>query len=221
MATNTADQLIDFAQHFSAHALAPRLAPGHHPFGRGENVDSHATQYARDLVAPHVDPPSGTRDALQPRHHRRVVIAILQVKPQDLAAVFLSGLEVRNVSFFLQNAGNLQFQLGSGDVHFLVPGVYRIANARQEICDGIGQTHLLLLLTALMWHSRYRLCAKSLLTRTTWKRPEFRRAAPARGSTGGRCRTCAKIPAADRKWNNGCAAARKTWASFLPSLLLM
>ena len=56
------------------------------------------------------------------------------------------GLVVGDVALFLQNAGNLQLQLGGRNIHFLVPCVDRVANARQHVCDRIGQPHRLLLL---------------------------------------------------------------------------
>src|SRR5206468_3723679 len=85
--------------------------------------------------------------SFQPGQHRRlVVVAVLQIDPQDLMAVVFGGLKVGDVALFLQNTGNLQLQLGSGNIHFLVPGADRIANTRQHVCDRIGQPHRLLLL---------------------------------------------------------------------------
>jgi hypothetical protein len=61
-------------------------------------------------------------------------------------ALFFGRLEVGDVAFFFQDAGNLRLELGGGDIDFLVPRVQRIAQPRQHICDRIGQPHRLLLL---------------------------------------------------------------------------
>src|SRR5581483_10179186 len=62
---------------------------------------------------------------------------------------------------------------------------------------------------------------RQLSTRTTWKPRESPPATPARGSTDGRCQTCASMPAGARTTCSGCAAARKTSVSCSPSLCVM
>src|SRR5208337_134736 len=73
-------------------------------------------------------------------------VAVLQIHAQDLVALFFRRLEVRDIALFLQNAGNLRLQLGNWNIHFLVPRADRVADARQHVCDRIGQPHRLLLL---------------------------------------------------------------------------
>ncbi len=63
-------------------------------------------------------------------------------------ALFFRRLEVRDIALFLQDAGNLRLQLGNWYVHLLVPCADRVADARQHVCDRIGQPHRLLLLKA-------------------------------------------------------------------------
>ena len=60
---------------------------------------------------------------------------------------------------------------------------------------------------------RYKL---TVSTRTTSKRREFLPATPVRGSTNGRCRTCAGRRADVRTTCNGCAGVWRTWASCSP-----
>src|SRR5438477_12617099 len=50
-------------------------------------------------------------------------------------------LEVRDIAFLFQNAGNLRLQVGSGNIYLLVPRADRIANSREHVCDRIGQLH--------------------------------------------------------------------------------
>src|SRR5579859_3379670 len=127
-----------FAQQFAAHALLARLAPGHHAFGRGEDVDAQPAQHARNLVAAHVDAASRPRDAVQVGDRALVVAAVFQVHAQNLVSLFLHRLEAGDVALFLEDAGQLQLQLGGGNIQFGVTGVDRIANARQKICHRIG-----------------------------------------------------------------------------------
>src|SRR5438067_2270978 len=96
---------------------------------------------SRVPVAADVHAATGTRDALHVRNSGIVVVVILQVNADDLVAFVFRRLEVRDVALFFQNAGNLQLQLGSGNIYFLVPGADRVANSRQHVCDRIGQIH--------------------------------------------------------------------------------
>ena len=55
--------------------------------------------------------------------------------------VLFRPLEVRDVSLLFEDAGDLQLQLGSGNIHLLVARLNRITDSRQHICDRIGQPH--------------------------------------------------------------------------------
>src|SRR5579885_1089406 len=138
--------LPDLAEQFSAQAFLAGLAPGHHALGRGENVDPQAAQHARDLGAAHVHPAARARYPLHVRDRRLVVGPVLQVHAYHLVALFFGGLVVGDVAFLFQDAGNLQLQLGGRDIHFLMPGLDRVADARPHVCDRIGHPHRLLLL---------------------------------------------------------------------------
>src|SRR5215472_16486615 len=139
-------QLPDFAEDLAAHAFFAGLATGHHASRRGQNVDAQSPEHARNLRPPHVNPAAGAGNALHFRDRGFIVAAVLQIDAHDLVSVLFRCLEVRDVALFLQNAGNLQLQLGSGNIYLLVTRINRIANARQHVCDRIGQPHRLLLL---------------------------------------------------------------------------
>src|SRR5215472_7426068 len=139
-------QLPDFAEDLAAHAFFAGLATGHHASRRGQNVDAQSPEHARNLRPPHVNPAAGAGNPLHFRDRGFIVAAVLQIDAHDLVSVFFRCLEVRDVALFLQNAGNLQLQLGSGNIYLLVTRINRIANARQHVCDRIGQPHRLLLL---------------------------------------------------------------------------
>src|SRR5438445_6693689 len=106
--------LPDIAKHFAADAFFARLPTGHHAFRRGEDVDPQPAEDAWNLVASNIYAAPGARNALHVRDGGFVVVAILQVHAQDLAALFFGRLEVGDETFFLEDAGNLQLQLGSG-----------------------------------------------------------------------------------------------------------
>src|SRR5215467_16021166 len=90
-----------------------------------------------------VHPASGTGDALHLGDSRGMIRTVLQVNAQDLAALFFRRLEIGDVAFFFQNARDLLLQPRSVNIELLVTRVNGIADARQQICDRIGQTHLL------------------------------------------------------------------------------
>src|SRR5271154_351570 len=142
-----AASLPNLAQQFSAHAFLARLPSRHHSAWRRKNVDPHPAQHPGNLAAPHINPAARPRHTLRLRNRRLVVRPVLQINPDDLVTLFLSGLEVRDVTFFLQDAGNLHLQPGSRNVHLLVPRLQRVAHPRQHICHRIGQPHRLLLLS--------------------------------------------------------------------------
>src|ERR1017187_10779779 len=124
---------VNFAQDLSANAFLARLAPGHQAPGSRQNADPKAAEHARNLRVSDIDAATGTRNPLQIGNWRRVTRAVLQVHPQNLAALFFGRLEVRDVALFLQDAGHLDLELGMRNVHLLVPRLDGIANAGQKI----------------------------------------------------------------------------------------
>src|SRR5690348_7130127 len=123
--------LPNLAQDFPAQAFLARLASGHNPAGGGQDVDAHTAEYARNLAAPHVHPAPRLRHARQVGDGGFITVAVLQINPQNLVALLLHRLEVGDVALFLENAGDLQLQLGGGHVHFLVPRADGVANPRE------------------------------------------------------------------------------------------
>src|SRR5580698_10453308 len=240
--TQQAAPLPNFAEQLAAQALFARLPSSHHATRRGENVDAQPTQHPGDLSAPHVHPASRAGDAVHIRDHRFIVVGVFQVDTQDLVSFLFRRFEIGDVALFFENAGNLQLQLGSRNIHLLVPCANRIANARQHICDRIGQPHAFLLLnrpfaSAILalrrrtrgdvfrptsgdkahigGHSLRQQMPRRTSTTKTLKLQEFLHATPIPGNTSGRGQTCADRRADVRKSCSGCACASKTWAALL------
>src|SRR5262249_51752975 len=132
---------------------------------------------------------------------------------QDLVAVLFRRLEVRDVALLFQDAGNLQLQLGSRYIHFLVARLNGVSDSRQHVCDRIGQPHRLFLVRV----SRRNEGTRSVwFTRMTSKPPESPPAVPAHENTSGRYRTCGCRREAARTTCNGCVCGWKTSASLHP-----
>src|SRR5512138_1071934 len=139
-------RLPHFAQDLAAYAFLARLLAGHHAPRGGEDVDPQPAQDARNLGAAHVHPATRARHARQVGDGRLVTRAVLQVDAQQLVAALFRRFEVGDVALLFQDSGNLQLQLRSRDIHFLVPGADGVADPCQEICDRIGHRHALFLL---------------------------------------------------------------------------
>src|SRR5690606_27543315 len=67
----------DVRDDLAAHASPARGAVGHQAVVGGQDRDAEAAEHAGDLVALHVDPESGLRDATQTRDDTLTVRAVL------------------------------------------------------------------------------------------------------------------------------------------------
>src|ERR1700694_4150368 len=110
MATSEWPGLPDLAQDFAAHTLPARLPSGHHPAGCGQNINAQATQHARDLTTPHVNPATRPGDPLDIGDRGFVVVAIFQMDAQELLPALLRSLEVGDIAFLFEDACNLHLQ---------------------------------------------------------------------------------------------------------------
>src|SRR6185437_8111739 len=133
--------LPNFAEDFASDTSLTRRASRHDSAGRSENIDPETAEHAWNLVAANIHAATGAGNTRHIRNRGFVVVVVLQVDTNDLVAFFFRRLVVRDVTLFLQDAGNLQLQVGSGYIHLLVPRADRVANSRQHVCDRIGQLH--------------------------------------------------------------------------------
>src|SRR5580704_10895498 len=78
--------LVNLAQQLAAYTCFARLAARHHAARRGEDVDTHASQHARNLAAAHIDAAAGTRHPFDLGDRCLVISAVLQINPDDLMA---------------------------------------------------------------------------------------------------------------------------------------
>src|SRR5882757_7673988 len=134
-------QLPNFAENLAADTFAAGLTAGHDSLGGGHDGDAKATLDAADLIAPEVNTAAGTRDTLQIADDGFVVRAVLEIDAQDPLPILFGGLVVRDVTLFLEDAGDLGLELGCGDVELLVTGTDGVADAGQEVGYWISEVH--------------------------------------------------------------------------------
>src|ERR1035441_2776077 len=130
--------LPDTAEDFPADVFLVRVAPGHDAARSGQDVDSHASEHARDIGLADVHAAPRPRHALDLGAHRRVAGTVLKVNLDGLLRALFGHFEVGNIAFFLENARDFRFQLGGRHVHLGVAGLDRVAYASQHVGNGIA-----------------------------------------------------------------------------------
>jgi hypothetical protein len=128
----------------AADARLAGLVAGHHALGRGDDGGAHAAQHLGDLGVADVGALAGARHAPEAGDRAAAVGRVLQVHAQQLAGMLGAGrlgLEVADVALLLEDAGHLALEVGGRDVHGLVGRGDPVADAREEVGDGVGHRH--------------------------------------------------------------------------------
>src|SRR4029453_7635937 len=133
--------LPDVAEDLAAHALAGGGLAGHQAAGGGEDVDAQAAVHAGDLVLAAVDAAAGPSHALQVGDDPLHAGAVLEEHAQVALLVVLAQLEVRDVALVLQDAGDLDLQLGPRHVHLGQLRAHTVPDPGEQVRDGIGHVH--------------------------------------------------------------------------------
>src|SRR5260370_9879766 len=135
--------LPDVAEDLAPHALARGRAAGHDPARRGENVDAEAAVHAGDLVLAAVDPAARAALPLQVRDHPLHPRPVLEEDADHalLPVGFSKSLEVRDVALVLEDAGDLDLQIGGGHVDLGQPRPDPVPDPGGHVRDGIGHVH--------------------------------------------------------------------------------
>src|SRR5712691_10441730 len=126
---------------FAAELLLAHGAVRHDTVRGGQDGDTHPAQDARDLVLVHIDAAPGLRHADQAGYDLLVARAVLQVDAQRPLLLVLDEAEVLDEALVLEDLGDPHLELGGRDVHLLVLGAARVADARQEVCDRVAHRH--------------------------------------------------------------------------------
>src|SRR5229473_3772761 len=130
--------LPDVRQHFTAQALAERLAPAHDSFGCAEDGDPEPAEDSRDLGLAGIDPQSGAADPLHARDHAHAIGAGLEDDTHPLRGAVGFDLVSGDVALVLEDAGDLELQPRGRHADLGVPGAVGVAHAREHVGDGIA-----------------------------------------------------------------------------------
>src|SRR5215470_112693 len=123
---------------FAPDPLLARLAVGDHAARGGDERHAHAAEDRGDLVVGDVDAAAWRRHPHQPRDHPLVAGAVLEIDAQRVLLVVVQHAEVLDEPLVLQQLGDTHLEPGGRDVDLLVLGVAGVADAGQQIGDGIA-----------------------------------------------------------------------------------
>src|SRR6185295_10601469 len=140
------------AEHFAALPDGPRLFVGHHALGRGDDGGTQTALDLRQLALAAVDTQSGTRHALQAVDDRAPV-EVLQLDAQRRLRAVVHDVEAGHVAFVPQHLDQRLLQFRRGHRHFRLARQLRVADAGQEIGNGISHAHATLSLPARLGHA--------------------------------------------------------------------
>src|SRR5207245_8099955 len=118
--------LPDVADDLAPHPLAGGGPAGHEAAGGGEDVDAQAAVDPGDAVLAAIDAAAGAADPLYVGDHPLHPRAVLQVDAQHALLAVLVSLEVGDVALVLEDASDLDLQLGRGDVDLRKLGPDRV-----------------------------------------------------------------------------------------------
>ena len=85
-----------------------------------------------------VHPPSGSRHADEPGDHLLVADAVLEIDTQGPLLVVLEHAKVLDEALVLQDLGDPHLEPRGRNVHLLVLGAARVADARQQVGNRIA-----------------------------------------------------------------------------------
>src|SRR3954471_22502081 len=151
------DRSPDLRDDLAAHAGAARLMAGHDAARRRDDRGAHAALDLADAARGRVVALPRARDAAQAADRRAAVLGVLQLHADALAGMLLLGrdeLEAVDVALLAQDARHLALEVGRRDEHLLMGGDDPVADARQEVGDGVGLRHAKKGATSWTWSSR-------------------------------------------------------------------
>src|SRR5215207_8107294 len=175
----------------AADAGAARLVAGHDAAGGRHDRGSHAALDLRHRAGLDVLATAGPGDPLDPLDHGLAVLRVLQPHAQDAAHAGRLDGEVLDVALLAQDARDLRLEVRGGHLDVVAVGVQAVADARQEVCDGVGHRH-------------------GATSSTSSCRGSCPRAG-SRARRSGRARTCAGRRAGGRTACSGCSSWSGTW----------
>src|SRR3954471_5832684 len=132
----------DVRDDLSADAPLSGLVARHDAARGRHDRGAHASEDSRDLVLGNVAAAAGARDPVHAADHRIAVLGVAEADLDHLSDAPRLDVEVGDVPLLLEDAGHLSLQPRGGNLHLLVVGEQRVADAVQVIGDRVGQHFL-------------------------------------------------------------------------------
>src|SRR5450755_2640789 len=191
------DCLPDLRHDLAADAHDAGLVAGHDSLGGRDDRGAHPALDPGDVSVVDIRALARARYALHPGDHRLAVLGVLERHCDPLSGLLDRGrlqLVALDVALLLEDPGQLALELRGRDRDVLVLRLGCVAQARQEIGDGVGHRH-------------------EGATSSTWSFRGRIRCARARAGRSGTRRICGTRLWRDRNGGSGCSPWSCTWAS--------
>src|SRR6185295_14747982 len=133
--------LPDAAEVLATESLVARFDVGHDAAGRGHDGGAHAALHLRNGVPAQVDAASGLAHALDPLDDALLLGVILEIDADQALLLVVDRLVIVDELLLEQQPHQLRLHVRSRNVHLLVLRLAGVADARQEIRDGIANRH--------------------------------------------------------------------------------
>src|SRR5581483_365179 len=134
--------LPDVAEDFAADALGLGGAARDDAARGGHDRDAHAAEHALAARLAGVDPPARLGHALETAEHTLTAAPVLQLDDERRVRAGFRHVVVADVALLLEDAGNLDLELGGRHLGAVLQRLVGVADAREHVGDGIGE-HLL------------------------------------------------------------------------------
>src|SRR5919109_2447859 len=135
-------RLPDPRHQLAADAGAPGVVAGHHAMRGRHDRGPHSAVHLGHGPGGHVLAPPGLRHALEPLNHRLARLGVLEAHAKHPADSRRLDGEVLDVALLAQYARQLGLEGRRGHLDLVMVGAQPIADAGQEVCDGVGLRHL-------------------------------------------------------------------------------
>src|SRR6266850_2725751 len=130
--------LPDAKEVLATEPLVPRFDIGHDAARRRDDRRPHPTPYLGNLVAAQIEAASGLAHALDPLDDASLLGVVLEIDAEKALLLVVDRLVVVDELLLEQEAYELRLHIRGRNVHLLVLRLACVADARQEIRDGIA-----------------------------------------------------------------------------------
>src|SRR5215213_8911547 len=129
----------DVGDDLAADALGTGFVAGHHTARGADDCSSGTAEHPRHVFVVDVATATGPGDPFDPEDDRVALLGVLEAHADRLADRGGLLVEVGDVALLLEDPRHLHLQARGGDLHLVVAGADRVADAGQVIGDRIGQ----------------------------------------------------------------------------------